>query len=106
MPNQFLTFAGDPAAIVVGRSNLAVECQRGFERDQRAAGTHEMHEVFVELFGLGHKFLRRLYRDTGGAQLAKSLAGHLRIGIGHGGDHPAHTRGNERIGARSGSALV
>ena len=42
--------AGDPAGVVLGSGDLAVERQRGLQRHERHAGSHEVREAFVELF--------------------------------------------------------
>ena len=75
--------AGDPAAIVVGRGDLAVQRDGGLQRHQRPPGAHEVQKRLVQLGGFGGEFRRHLDFDTGGAQLAKAFAGHQRIGIFH-----------------------
>jgi hypothetical protein len=42
--------AGDPADIILRRRNLAVQGERRFHGNQRAAGLHEMNESLIETF--------------------------------------------------------
>ena len=100
-------FAGDPAGVVLGRGDLAVQRQRGFQRHQREAGAHGMDEGFVQLRGLARAYSDATSTVTAGVvQAAESLAGNWRIGIFHGGDHARHARLHQRVGAGRRAALM
>ena len=74
-------FAGDPAAVVVGRGDFAVQRDGGLQRHQRPAGAHEVEERLVELGGFGGEFGGDFDFDAGVAQTAEAFAGNQRIGI-------------------------
>ncbi len=99
-------FARDPSAIVVGRRDLSIQRQRGLERNQWAAGAHEVYERLVELFRLLGELGGDFHRDAGLAQHAKPAAGDHRIGILHRRDDFRHACRRDRFGAGSGAALV
>ena len=98
--------AGDPAAVVVRRGDLAVQRDGGLERHQRPAGAHEMQERLVELLRLGGELGGDRHFDPGLAQLAETLARNQRVGILHGRHHARHARGDQRVDARRRAALV
>ena len=98
--------AGDPAAIVVGRGDLAVERDGGFQGDQRAAGAHEVEERLVQFFGFGGEFRGHLDFDAGSRSSRNPAAGHARIGVGDGRHHTRHAGVNQRAGARRRAAVV
>src|ERR1039458_4335955 len=67
--------AGDPAAIVVGCGDFAVQGDGGLEGDQGARGAHEVQEGFVELLGFGGELGGDLDLDAGRAEPGKALSG-------------------------------
>ena len=66
-------FAGDPAAIIVGRGDFAVERDSGLQRDQRTAGAHEVKERLIELARFGAELVAAFDFDSCRAQLAEPL---------------------------------
>ena len=99
-------FARDPALVVVGGGDLAVEGEGGFQGDQRLARAHEVDEGLVQLFGFRGEFVGDGYGDAGRAQGSETLAGDERVGILHGGDYFGDAGGDDRFGAGGGAALV
>ena len=98
--------AGDPAAVVVRRGDLAVQRDGRLQRHQRTPGAHEMQERLVQLPRLGGKLRGYLHFHAGRPQPAKALAGHQRIGIFERRHHARHPHADQRVHARRGAALV
>ena len=98
--------AGDPAAIVVGRGDFAVQRDGGLERHQRPAGAHEVQERLIQLLGFGGEFGGHFHFDARLAQPAKSLARHQRVGVLDGRHHARHAGRNQGVGAGRRAALV
>jgi len=67
-------FTGDPAGVVFGRGDFAIESERALQSDERLAGAHEVKETFVEFFRGGAMLGRQFNGDGGGAQTAQSFA--------------------------------
>ena len=98
--------AGDPAAIIVRRGDLAIQRDGRLQRHQRPAGTHEVHEWLVELRSLGGELRHHRHFHPGVPQFAETFAGHQRIGILHRRHHARHARRNQGFGAWRRAALV
>ena len=93
-------FGGDPAGVVVGGGDFAVECEGAFEGDEGAAFAHEEAEGFVELLGGGGEAGVDEDFDTGGAEFGEALAGDAGVGVLQGGDDAGDSGGDEGVGAR------
>ncbi len=98
--------AGDPAGVVLGRGDFAVEGEGGFEGDQRTRGAHGVEEGFVERGGFGFVFGGDFDFDAGLAEAAEAFARDGGIGIGHGGDDAGDAGGDDRICAGAGASGV
>ena len=98
--------AGDPAAIVIGGGDFAVQRDGGFERDQRPAGAHEVEERLVELLGFFGEFGGHLDFDARLAELGKALSGHQRVGVDDRGHHARHAGLDQRVDARRCTAVM
>ncbi len=100
-------FAGDPAAVVFRRGDFAIQRERGFQRDQRLAGPHEVEERLVELFGFGDGLASSMSTSIPAARsLRNPSPATSGIGILHSGDHAGNAGGDQRIGAGAGASLV
>lgn len=99
-------FGGDPAGVVVGGSDFAIEGEGAFEGDEGAAFTHEEAEGFVELFGGGGEAGIDEDFDAGGAEFGEALSGDEGVGVLHGGDDAGDAGGDEGVGAGGGAAGV
>ena len=100
-------FAGDPAAIVVRRGDLAVQRDRGLQRHQRPAGAHEVHERLVQLLGLGGELRRRSPpRCRRRAACAKPSPATSGLGSCIAATTRATPAGDQRVGAGRRAALV
>ena len=97
--------AGNPGDAAGALRDLAVERQRGFQRNQRKFRVNPAREIFVQVLRL---FLQHAAADanSGAAQFRQSLAGNGGIGVVHRGDYAFDSRGNDRFRARAGAACV
>src|ERR1019366_4233658 len=96
--------AGDPAGVVFGGGDFAIESEGGLQGHQRLAGPHEMEEGLVQLFGFGLELIRHLDGNAGGAQTAEALAGDERIRVARRRYYFRDARRDHGIGARPGAA--
>src|SRR6185369_11547487 len=99
-------FAGNPAAIVVGGGDLAIQRDRCLQGDQRAAGAHEMQEWLVEFLGFDGELRRDLDFDTGLAQSGEALSGDQGVGVCDGRYDARYAGLDQRIDAGRRAALV
>ena len=98
--------AGDPAAIVVGGGDFAVQGDGGLEGDQGARGAHEVEEGFVELLGFGGELGGDLDLDAGRAEPGKALSGDQRVGVCDGRDDARHAGLDQGVDAGRSAAVV
>ncbi len=95
-------FAGNPAAVVFGRGDLAVQRERRFQSHQRKPGSHRVDEGFIQPRRFVGIFRGDFHRDAGLMQSAKTLTGNLRIGIFHGGNHSRDARARPKRPRKAG----
>ncbi len=99
-------FARNPAGVVFGRGDFAIERHGALERHERPAGLHEVEKGFVEFFGSIAVCRGHFHCNGGRAQAAEAFTCHERIRIfGSDNDFGDSCR-DEGVGTRSGAAGV
>jgi len=95
----------DPLALAIGQRRRAVERGRGFHAHPGRAAHHAAEEADVEFARFGGA-RSDLNLDTSSAQAFKALTRHQRIGVGDRRHDATDARGDQRVAARAGAAVV
>ena len=99
-------FGGDPAGVILGGGDFAIKSDGGLERDQRAAGAHEVEEAHVEFLGFGLEARVNDDFDAGVAKEGEAASGDGGVGIFGDGDDAGDAGFDEGVGAGAGAAGV
>ena len=79
--------------------DLAVERERGFQRDERKPGSNPQREIFVERRRYLLRVRRRVPRFRRALKLGEAAAGDGGIRVVHRGDDAFHAGGDDGFGA-------
>ena len=99
-------FAGDPPGVIGGSGYLAVEGDRGFQRNQRPSGRREVEKRLVELARFSGVLFDALNLDPCRAQLRSAAAGTVWMGIVDGIEHARNAGRDDRIDTGRCAALM
>ncbi len=97
--------SGDPPACAVGERDAAIQRCRRLDAHPRPSARHA-REIPAMGFRRCRREEARFHLHARGAQARVTLPAHERVGILESGDHAAHARGDERVGARRRPAMV
>ena len=97
--------AGQPSTFAGGQRGAPVQAHRQLGADKGATLRHALNKTGVQRPRLG--FQQPAIHDHAGIpQLLQTLAGHLRVRIGHRRHHPADAGVEQRVGAGRGAAVM